>query len=106
MGIALQLACAGLVGLVAPSAQAAAWGPWEARGMVGGEASATAFGILDLGLRKGPLSLQLYTDPLELRYAPELAHGRYWLAARLETFAAGLMISPWSDGAPDPSRAW
>ena len=74
--------------------------------MFGGEVSATSFGIADLGLRKGPLSLQLYTDTLELRYAPDLARGRYWVAARVEAFAAGLLISPWRDGAPDPSRAW
>ena len=74
--------------------------------MFGGEVSATSFGIADLGLRKGPLSLQLYTDTLELRYAPDLARGRYWVAARVEAFAAGLLISPWRDGAPDPARAW
>src|SRR4051812_45748417 len=87
------------------SAQAGSWGPWEGRAMLGGEVSATSFGILDLGLRKGPLSLQLFTDTLELRYAPNLMHGRYWLAVRAETFAAGLMQSPWRDGAPDPARA-
>ena len=105
LGLAMLVGCCGL-GLPVRSARAASWGPWEGRAMFGGEVSATSFGIADLGLRKGPLSLQLFTDTLELRYAPELAHGRYWLAARLETFAAGLMISPWSDGAPDPARAW
>jgi hypothetical protein len=74
--------------------------------MLGAEVSATSFGIFDLGVRKGPLSIQLFTDTLEVRYAPELKHGRYFLAARVETFAAGLMISPWTDGAPDPGRAW
>ncbi len=87
------------------SAAAADWGPWERRAMFGGEVSATQFGIADFGVRKGPLSLQLFTDTLELRYGPELARGRYWVAARLEAFAAGLLISPWQDGAPDPSRA-
>ena len=105
LGLAVLIGC-GVAALPARSVLAASWGPWESRAMFGGEVSATAFGIADLGLRKGPLSLQLYTDTLELRYAPELAHGRYWVAARVETFAAGLMLSPWSQGAPDPARAW
>jgi hypothetical protein len=95
-----------LLALGASPAAADRWGPWEGRAAFGGEVSATAFGIADLGLRKGPLSLQLYTDTIELRYAPELQRGRYYLALRVETFAAGLMISPWANGAPDPTRAW
>ncbi len=95
-----------LLGLWARAADAGSWGPWELRLAAGGEASATAFGIFDLGLRKGPLSLQLFTDTLDVRYAPELKHGRYYVALRVETFAAGLMLSPWTNGAPDPSRAW
>lgn len=79
--------------------------PWELRIAGGGEVSETRFGIFDLGLRKGPLSIQLFTDTLDVRYAPERSRGRWWIAARAETFAAGLMISPWTDGAPDPSRA-
>lgn len=73
--------------------------------MFGGEVAATQFGIADFGVRKGALSLQLFTDTIELRYAPELTRGRYWVAARLEGPAAGLLISPWQDGAPDPTRA-
>lgn len=95
----------GLAGLTVSPAAAKDAAPWERRAMFGGEVSATQFGIADFGLRKGALSLQLLTDTLEVRYAPELRRGRYWVAARLEAPAAGLLISPWRDGAPDPERA-
>jgi hypothetical protein len=91
--------------LGARGAAAAGWGPWEMRIAGGGELGATSFGIFDLGLRKGPLSIQLLTDTLDLRYAPELRQGRAFVGLRAETFAAGLLISPWTDGAPDPARA-
>lgn len=87
------------------AAAAAPGTPWEMRIGGGGELGATSFGIFDLGLRKGPLSIQLLTDTLDLRYAPELKRGRAFVGLRAETFAAGLMISPWTDGAPDPARA-
>lgn len=95
-----------LVVLLKGSALARSLGPWQGRFAVGGEISATSFGIIDLGLRKGPLSIQVLTDTLDLRWAPEVTRGRYFVGLRVQTFAAGLMFSPWRDGAPDPSRAW
>src|SRR5437667_11804549 len=92
--------------LCALGQEAAAEEPrWQMRAMFGGEAGATQFGIGDVGFRRGPLSLQLYTDTLEVRYAPEDAGGRWFVALRGETLAAGLMLSPWRQGAPDPGPA-
>jgi len=95
-----------LLGAIAAPVHAAPWGPWQGRAALGGELSTTSFGIFDLGLRKGPLSLELLTDTLDIHFSPSLRSGRAWVGLRVETFAAGLMISPWTDGAPDPSRAW
>ena len=86
----------------ASSARAGDW-QWHIDG--GGELNNDPHGIFDLGFRNGALSLSLFTDTLEVRWAPELLHGRWWVAARVEGFAAGLLISPWTNGAPDPSRA-
>lgn len=80
-------------------------GPWETRAMLGGEFDASSHGVLDLGLRRGPWSAQLLTDTLDLGWDRELSRGRLWVHPRAEFGAAGLMISPWTDGAPDPSRA-
>ncbi len=92
--------------LAARTGQAAeGWGPWQGRVALGAELSTRSFGIVDLGLRKGPLSIELLTDTLDLRYAPTLRSGRAWVGLRVEAFAAGLMIAPWKDGAPDPGRA-
>lgn len=78
---------------------------WQGRAALGGELSVTSFGIFDLGLRKGAFSIELLTDTLDVRFAPEVRSGRTWIGLRVETFAAGLMTSPWTDGAPDPGRA-
>lgn len=102
---ALGAAVAGLLGSP-ESATAAGWGPWQGRAALGAELSATSFGIVDLGLRKGPLSIELLTDTLDIHYSPTLSRGRAWIGLRVESFAAGLMISPWTAGAPDPGRAW
>lgn len=104
-------ACVFLAGVLArsPTAEARSvgtWGPWEGRVMLGGEIAPRSFGILDVGLKKGPLSIQILTDTLDVRLAPELKTGRYWVGARVQTFAAGLMIAPWTAGAPDDTRAW
>src|SRR4051812_35878039 len=78
---------------------------WQNHFAFGGEINADPHGVGDFGVRKGPFSIQLFTDTLELRYQPESPRGRWWLAARGEALAAGLMLSPWTDGAPDPRRA-
>lgn len=89
-----------------PAHAADRWGPWQGRAAVGAELSTRSFGIVDLGLRKGPFSIELLTDTLDLRYAPALRNGRAWVGMRVEAFAAGLMLAPWTNGAPDPGRAW
>jgi|SRR5579871_1651414 len=85
--------------------RAALAGDWQWRGDLGGEINPASHGVGDLGLRKGAFSLQLLSDTLDVRYAPEDADGRFWLAARGEALFAGLLPSPWTAGAPDPSRA-
>jgi hypothetical protein len=79
--------------------------PWEAHADVGGEVSAKSFGVLDVGVRSDRLSIELLTDTLELRYAEQTRSDRRWIALRAEAAAAGLFISPWTAGAPDPRRA-
>lgn len=88
--------------LLVPAIAAA---PMQARASFGGEQAGEFHGVFDLGLRKGALSAELLTDTLDLRWAPEGDRGRAWVALRAEAGAAGLLISPWTDGAPDPSRS-
>lgn len=82
------------------------FGPWQGRAALGAELSTRSFGIVDLGLRKGPFSIELLTDTLDVRYTPQLRSGRAWVGLRVEAFAAGLLLAPWTNGAPDPGRAW
>lgn len=79
--------------------------PVEWRADLGGQFDSDPHGVADVGMRRGPWTLQLYTDTLEARVDASGDAGRSWLALRGELGAAGLMISPWSAGAPDPSRA-
>ncbi len=77
----------------------------EWRSMVGGEFNADSHGVADVGWRSGPWQAQLVTDTLDVRWQPERDGGRSWVAARAALGAAGLMSSPWSDGAPLPGAA-
>lgn len=79
--------------------------PVEWRVSAGGQVDSDSHGAVDFGLRTGPWSAELLTDTIELRWAPSTSWGRAWVAARGEAFAAGLFITPWTDGAPDPTRA-
>lgn len=79
--------------------------PWQLRASAGGEQAVEFHGAFDLGVRRGPWSAELLTETLDLRWAPEGDRGRAWVALRAEAGAAGLLISPWTDGAPDPSRS-
>lgn len=91
--------------LVLAALSAAIAAPTELRAAAGGEINADAHGRVDLGLRRGPWSAELLTDTLDLRYGPDLKRGRAWAALRAEGGAMGLLISPWTAGAPDPGRA-
>lgn len=75
------------------------------RGAAGVSLDAAPHGVLDLGLRSGPWSAELYTDTLDLRYAPADASGRSFVALRLGALAAQMLIAPYKDGAPDPRQA-
>src|SRR5581483_8718099 len=79
-------------------ARAADW-DWRASG--GAQLDSSSHGVFDLGVRSGPIAIQLFTDTLEVRFEPKSPAGRGWIAARGEFLAAGLFISPWVDGAPD-----
>ena len=72
---------------------------------LGGQFETEGHGIFDLGWRRGPLSVQLLTDTLDVRLRPEARWGRAGLGVRVATFAAGMWLTPWQAGAPDPDRA-
>ena len=59
-------------------------------------------GVLDLGWRRGALSVELLTDTLDVRLSPEGEHGRRWVALRAEAAIAHLLTDPWVDGAHAP----
>ena len=86
--------------LLSISVLAAQW-----RGALGAHVSQTSNGAMDIGWRSGDWQAELLTDTLDIRWRPEDAHGRSWVATRAEFGAAGLMISPWADGAPAPAYA-
>lgn len=90
--------------MIAWLAGAALAGP-EWRGAVGGQLEQASHGILDFGLREGPWSGQLFTDTLDLRWDRSGDRGRVGVGLRAVAFAAGMWITPWEGGAPDPSRA-
>lgn len=79
---------------------------WERTAQGGAQLGASSFGILTFGARRGPLSMTLLTDTLDLRFGPEWERGRAWIGARAQLGGtAGMMMAPWTDGAPDPGRA-
>jgi hypothetical protein len=90
-----------LLALVGPAGA----GELEWRAALGAQLDADSHGIADAGVRGGDWSAQLLTDTLDLRWAPDRDRGRAWVALRGELGATGLFLSPWTDGAPDPSRA-
>ncbi|MFO0726700.1 MAG: hypothetical protein U1E65_23130 [Myxococcota bacterium] len=78
---------------------------WQWRADVGAEINAAPHGVLDLAFREGPWTLSLLTDTLDARYRAERPDGRVELGGRVEAPAALLLISPWTHGAPDETRA-
>ena len=98
-GGVLPLLCAALAApLPEPS-------PLQVRAIAGALVERQSHGEVDLGLRSGPWSAELYTDTLDLRWAPEFPGGRAWLDVRAAGFASGLMITPWFEDAPAPDMA-
>lgn len=77
----------------------------EVRGHLGGQIETEGNGIFDLGWRRGPLSVELFTDTLDVRLAQRHDWGTWSVGVRAAAFAAGMWITPWSNGAPDPDRA-
>jgi len=78
---------------------------WQWKAGAGAELSSTTHAVIDLALRRGPLSIALQTDTLDIRYSPEHESGRWWLGGRVATIAAELFLSPWERGAPAPEQA-
>src|SRR5262245_66302425 len=60
--------------LLLPSTARAA--DWEWRASGGAQIDSSTHGVFDLGARKGPPAIQLYTDTPELRYRPGDPEGR------------------------------
>jgi hypothetical protein len=79
--------------------------PAEWRFAAGGQLEQASHGVLDLGWRKGPASVQLFTDTLDLRLRHRAQRGQVEVGLRAAAFAADMWITPWTDGAPDPLRA-
>ena len=104
IALPVRRACCGLLALCSLAAPARA-AEWEWRASGGAQLDSSSHGVFDLGFRKGPYSIQLYTDTVELRWGPSDSKGRGWIAARGQLLAAGLFISPWQDGAPDIGRS-
>ncbi|MEQ1567707.1 MAG: hypothetical protein ABMA64_18850, partial [Myxococcota bacterium] len=77
----------------------------EVRAALGGQLETEGHGILDLGWRRGGTSIQWFTDTADLRLERRFDRGRAEVGLRVASFAAGMWISPWSHGAPDPDRA-
>jgi hypothetical protein len=71
----------------------------------GGQLEQASHGMLDVGWRKGPVSVQLFTDTLDLRLKHRMNRGQVEFGLRGAAFAADMWITPWTDGAPDPTRA-
>lgn len=75
------------------------------RAAIAGQLDAAPHGVVEFGVRTGPWTVELLTDTLEGRWSQSDTAGRQWIALRGELFAAGLMNTPWTDGAVDRSRA-
>ncbi len=72
---------------------------------LGGDISVDGHGDVNISLAQGPWSVALQTDTVDLRWAPTQPRGRAWVGLRFASFAAQMVISPWSEGAPNPAAA-
>lgn len=91
---ARSLLAGGLLTFAAGPARAEP-GAWELRALGGAGLDAQSHGEVDLGVRNGAFSAELFTDTLDLRWQPQLPRGRAWLAARGVGFAGAMMITPY-----------
>ena len=92
-----------MVTLLAATALAAGSPEWRAA--LGGQFDADPHGIVDVGWRHGPWSVELLTDTVDARWSPEGERGRAWVGLRAQGYAGQMLISPWEDGAPAPEDA-
>lgn len=77
---------------------------WQAS--VGAQIDEDSHGDANVAVRRGEWTLALRTEAPELTWAPQTEAGRGWVQARGHAFAAQMFISPWTEGAPDPDRAF
>ena len=89
--------------LLTPTTGAATNWAWQAGAAI--ESSATPHAIIDVTAEGNDIRMALQTDTLDLRYGPTQSWGRWWMGARLATFGAELLFSPWLGGAPLPEAA-
>lgn len=80
--------------------------PVEWTATAGGQVDDDSHGDVNLGVRSGAWSAVLRTDAPELTWSPSGERGRSWIGLRGHGFAAQMFISPWTNGAPDPTRAY
>lgn len=92
----------GLV-IVASFSVTAEAGQW--RWALGAQIDPASHGIVDLGYRSDGLSLQLFTDTLDLRYRHRVQRGQWEVGLRGALFGAELLFSPWENGQPAPEQA-
>lgn len=79
--------------------------PVEWQAAIGGQIDGDSHGDANVALRTGTWTFALRTDAPEITWAPATDRGRGWVQARGHAFAAQMFISPWTAGAPDPTRA-
>lgn len=73
----------------------------EWRADAGGVVGPGGFGVVDLGVRTGPWSAELFTDTLDARWQPSSRGGRAWVGVRAAAGSAGFLPFRWADGRRD-----
>ncbi len=74
-------------------------------GALGGVAENQAHGIVDAGVETDHWALTLYTDTLDARAWHQGGRGLVEVGLTGCAFAGGMWLSPWTNGAPDLTRA-
>ena len=86
--------------LLCASAEAGQW-----RWALGAQIDPASHGIVDVGYRSDGLSIELFTDTLDLRYRHRVERGQWEIGLRGALFGAELLFSPWENGEPAPQQA-
>lgn len=78
--------------------------PWTWHAEAGGQVDSDPHGVVNAGVGNGAFSVELITDTLEIWWRPSHSSGRAFIGLRAQGYASGMFVSPWTRGAPDPSR--